>query len=292
MEIIANTDTARVGRLSAVDTHIGKLLLDAGKLNQNDIKNIIALQKEEGLRFGEAALRLGLATEQDVLRALSVQFEYPCVPPGEAGFSKEVIAAYEPFSKPVEALRALRSQLMLRWFGGRRKMLSVTSVRAGEGASALAANLAVTFAQLGEKTLLIDADLRNPGQYDLFGLKPAAGLSNLLAGRGTLYDAVEFIEQMKGLSVLCAGATPPNPQELLSRATFRELLAAAAEDYDVIIIDTPPALASADAQIISAITGGSLLVARRNETRVDDVSRLKEQFLPAGAVLLGVVLNG
>ena len=289
MDLFVNPKLSHAEQLRPLDAHIGKLLMDAGKLSAVDVKRIIAVQKEEGLRFGEAAISTGLVEENDILRALSVQFEYPHIP-SDCPLNKKLVLASQPFSARAEAFRALRSQLLLGWFGGRKKLLAVSSARKGEGSSEVAANLAIAFAQLGEKTLLIDADMRNSGQYALFNFKPAAGLSNLLAGRGSLMDSVEYVDQIGALAILCSGAQPPNPQELLCRPAFASLLREAAEAYDVIIIDTPPALESADAQVIAAITGGSLLVARRHQTRVRELQQIKDQFAQVGITAIGAVV--
>jgi chain length determinant protein tyrosine kinase EpsG len=289
MDLFVNPKLSAPEQVRPIDAHIGKLLIDAGKLNANDVKRIVALQKEQGLRFGEAALSLRLVDSKDILRALSVQFEYPYAP-ADSGLHRDLVMATQPFGARAEALRALRSQLMLRWFGGRRKLLTVTSARRGEGCSEVAANLAIAYAQLGEKTLLIDTDMRTPGLHKLFSFKEGVGLSNLLAGRGSLFEAVEYVDPINGLAVLCTGAQPPNPQELLSRAAFVSLLTEASETYDVIILDTAPALESADAQIVAAVTGGALVVARRNQTRSRDLQRVGDQFVPAGVTVVGTVM--
>jgi len=198
---------------------IGAILIDTGRLTPESAERILKLQKEQGLRFGDAAIQLGLLTETDIQRALSRQYDYPYLMPGDDRVSEEVVAAFKPFSPIVEQLRALRSQLMLRWIDAEagHKTLAVVSAGRGEGRSFTAANLAVVFSQLGERTLLIDADLRNPRQHQLFNLENRIGLSSVLAGRAELPETIVRIPGLIDLSVLPAGATPPNPQELLSR---------------------------------------------------------------------------
>src|SRR3990172_6070032 len=144
------------------DRSIGRILMDAGKLKQEGTERIISFQKERGVRFGEAALKLRLLTRQDIQYALSRQFEYPYLERGEGELSKELIAAYEPFGAQAEALRSLRSQLLLHKFCRDYKTQVVISTEKGEGRSYIAANLAVAFSQLGANTLLIDADIRTP----------------------------------------------------------------------------------------------------------------------------------
>ena len=279
-------------RPSGASRSIGNILLDAGRLSPEDAERVLRLQKEEGLRFGAAAVRLGLLTEEDISRALSHQFDYPYLSREDTSLHEELAAAYEPFSASVENLRALRSQLMLRWFDGdaSRKALAIASVDGQEGRSYLAANLAIVFSQLGERTLLIDADLRNPRQHLLFKLQDGPGLSTVLAERSGL-DAISTVPALVGLSVLQSGPIPPNPQELLGRQTFTDLLAVAALDYDVIIIDTPPAARYADAQTVAVRAGAALLVARKNKSSLPGLHRLNHNLQQFGAKVVGSVLN-
>lgn len=270
--------------------NVGKLLLDAGKLTLADAERVVLLQKGENLRFGEAAIKLGLISEADLYHALASQFNYAYLAPGDGHFSPDLVAAYEPFSIQVEQLRALRGQLMLRWFGAGHKALAISGIHPGDGASYLAANLAVVFSQLGERTLLIDADLRHPRQHVLFNLGHRLGLSDMLAGRAG-HSAITRIPSLRDLSVLTAGTVPPNPAELLSRAETPIKLGDFAEQYDVILIDTSAAEASADAIMVAARTQGALLVLRQDHTEIAAAAAFKAHLTSAGASLVGSVLN-
>jgi chain length determinant protein tyrosine kinase EpsG len=270
------------------DASIGGLLLEQGKITPENAETVLRMQKELGIRFGEAAQRLGLITEADIAQVLARQFDYPYLLAGEGKYAPQLVAAYQPFSRQVETLRAVRSQLMLRWFA-RHKALVIVGVNPGEGTSLFAANLAVVFSQLGEHTLLVDANLRNPGQSDIFGLSGQLGLSDMLVGRADL-DAIARIPEFVDLSVLPSGTLPPNPQELLSRTQFRDLNAALGERYDVVLYDAAACTHGADALALAGRVGGVLLVARRNQTHIDDVSYLAEQVAQAGAQVVGSVL--
>lgn len=274
------------------DRSIGAILIDTGKLTVAKAELILRLQKDEGLRFGDAAIKLGLLTDDDIAFALARQYDYPYLLKGDSELSGDLIAAFQPFSPQVEALRALRSQLMLRWFTGDpdRKALAVTSPGRGEGRSWLAANLAVVFSQLGENTLLIDADMRNPAQHGLFKLDNRTGLSSILSGRGDSSD-VKRIPSFMGLSVLTAGPTPPNPQELLGRSQFAELLAQFRGQFDTIIIDTSASADYADAQTIAVRAGGALLLAHKHETALDDLGALAESLRQLGVQPVGSVIS-
>lgn len=270
--------------------HIGKLLLDSGKLTPLEAEKALQLQKEQNLRFGEAAIQLGFITEQDIQQALAQQFSYPFLAEGDAGLDPRLIAAYQPFDTKVEALRSLRSQLMLRWLNDTRRSVVLTGYEAGAGTSLTAANLAIVFSQLGERTLLVDSNLRQPQQHTLFGLPNRAGLSDLLAGRcGT--EAIVRVDKLRDLSVLPAGNPAPNPQELLSRESFAELLYQLAQAYDVILLDSHPMQQVADAQLVAARAGAALIVGRQHRSPVKGLQSVRDQLQVAGATVLGCVLT-
>ena len=179
------------------DRPIGAILVEGGRLSVDDVTRILSLQHERGLRFGEAGKKLCLLSQADIDYALSWQFDYPYLLGAESGLRHSVVAAYDPFNPQLEALRALRSQLLLRWVEADvgRKALAVISPARQEGRSFMAANLAVVFSQLGERTLLIDGDMRSPSQHDFFGLDNGTGLSAILSGRGS----PEVVRRIPGL---------------------------------------------------------------------------------------------
>ena len=121
------------------DSSMGALLLDSGKLTPESAERVLRMQKDLGIRFGEAAVRLGLVSEDDIQQVLARQFSSPYLQKGQAGLSPKLIAAYEPFSQQVEALRAIRSQLMLRWFARGRRALAIVGALLLVGSFAVAA---------------------------------------------------------------------------------------------------------------------------------------------------------
>jgi len=288
-ETIANSKiTNKISPLQNTAS-MGALLLDAGKISSRDAERIVALQKQKGMLFGDAAKALGLVNDDDIQRALSYQFDFPFLSASEENFSQELVAAYQPMSTQVEALRAVRGQLMLRWFSNVHKTLTLVSLSRGEGRSLMAANLAIVFSQLGERTLLIDADLRQPRQHSLFKLQSIYGLSDVLAGRADL-TVITRIPAFRDLSILPAGTIPPNPVELISRG-LKKCLKELQTQFDVILIDTPPAEQAIDAQITASNCGGSLLVVRQHKTRMNDLQLLKDALQDTGSQCLGVVLT-
>ena len=272
--------------------HIGAILMDEGKLTASDAEQVLARQRELGWRFGEAAIELNLITDTDLRQALSKQYEFPYLVSGPDGVSKELIAAWDPFHPTVEELRAVRTQLLMRWFNPEagRRTLAITSACAREGRSFVAANLAVVFSQLGQRTLLIDADFRAPRQQSIFNIPDRFGLSSALSGRAELSTALP-VSGLTGLSVLPAGPVPPNPLELLSRASFAALLAKAQSEYDTILIDTPPATEYVDAPCIAFRAGDALLVTRQDHTPVAQTERAVRALSDASARIVGTLLN-
>lgn len=289
-ENVLTLDTT--ARVIGSERNIGSILVEEGKLTEADTRRIVDLQRAEGLRFGEAAIWLGLITEQDLHLALARQYDFPQLASGDAAVSPELVAAYAPFHRRVEELRALRTQLLIRWFNSthQRRVLAIVSPETGEGRTYICANLAIVFSQLGERTLLIDADLRAPRQHRLFNVPDRIGLSTVLAGRVDSSAAVP-VPGFAGLSLLPAGAPPPNPQELLSRAGLARLLQEMQSKFDVILIDTPPAKLYADAQSVTYHAGGAVVIARKDHTRLADTKSVIRDLNDTGAQIVGSVMN-
>jgi chain length determinant protein tyrosine kinase EpsG len=270
------------------DSRMGRILLDRGKLTPAQAEQVMQLQQERAMRFGEAAQALGFITESDIQQVLAQQFDYPYLQPGEGHFPPQLVAAYQPFSKQVETLRAIRSQLMMQWFSAGHKALALVSANPEES-SLFAANLAVVFSQLGEHTVLVDGNLRNPRQHELFKLGSRQGLSDILAGRAGL-ETLCKVDSFQNLSVLPAGTLPPNPQELLGRPAFKAINDGLLSSFDVILYDVSAYSTGADALAIASLAGGVLLVARKNKTRVADLNEMNEQLCRTRAEVIGSVL--
>lgn len=274
------------------DDSIGAILIRSGRLSALDADKVMRFSLARNMRFGDAAVEMGVLTAADIELALSHQYDYDYLLPGESAISADVIAAYEPFTARVESLRALRNQLMWRWFdtGADRRALAITSAESGDGRSFLAANLAVVFSQQHQRTLLIDADLRSPRQHTLFALENRDGLSAMLAGRSGR-DAIQRVPALADLSVLTAGALPPNPSELLGLPSFGRLLRELAADYDVILIDTPSGEMYSDAQLIASRAGAAVIVAHQDQSQLKKMRELVALLGDARVHLVGTVLN-
>jgi protein-tyrosine kinase len=274
------------------DGRLGSILVENGKIGSGDIDPILEVQRARGLRFGEAAVSLRLITRDDLRGAVAKQYGLPYLAPDSESINSELVGAYEPFHPRAEEMRALRTQLLIRWSNAkvRQRMLAVVSPGSGEGRSYVAANLAVAFSQLGERTLLIDADLRKPRQHRIFNVADRIGLSALLSGRGDR-SAVVALPHLGTLSLLTAGACPPNPQELLLRPALAALLAELRNEFDVILFDTPPASLYADAQSLAFRAGSAIVLARKDHTSIADTASTIRVLSDTGTRVVGTVFN-
>jgi len=207
----------------------------------------------------------------------------------------EVVADSAPLSSAAEAFRLLYSGLLFGWGEGQRTIL-VTSAAPQEGKTVIAANLAVTFAREGVRVLLVDCDLRRPRLHRVFGVAPAPGLIELLkADRATLADSpggpLRRPTKIAGLWLLPCGALPRRTSEVLQPHQLRRLLDDLSGHFDVIILDTPPVLVSADAALLAPLADGAILVVRAGQTNRSSAERACQYLIAAGAHFLGAVLN-
>jgi protein-tyrosine kinase len=272
---------------------IGDILVDFGKLTPEQVDAIVRKQHDSNLPFGEAGMALRLLTQDDILFALSKQYDYAYLSHDTTDLSTELVVAYKPFSTVGEDIRALRSQLQLRWFGPdpMRKALAIVSPETGEGKSFLAANLAVSFAQQGVKTLLIDANLRNSRQQAIFRLNKSPGLSSVLSERINVASAIEPVSAIPNLCVLPSGPLPPNPAELLSKPVMARTLLHAIGNFDVVLIDTPAGEGFSDASIIASRTAAALIVTRKNKSSLPKTAKWCKSLQEMGVSVVGSMLN-
>jgi protein-tyrosine kinase len=271
---------------------IGEILAEKLGLSALQVDEILKHARDNRFRFGDAAVALGLATQDDVLQALAEQFAYPYASEERRKLSPELVALNQPFSLQAEAFRAIRSEVMTRVFvsGEQARALAVVSPASRDGKTFFSANLAISFAQIGGRTLLVDADLRGPRQHEVFNVNNEAGLSSLLAGHLDS-QVIQQVPDMPSLFVMPGGITPPNPLELVERPAFRVLLRELTSKFDYVIVDTPAAVYGVDAQVIAARCGAALVVARKNESRVAELQQLVAVLSDSPARMAGVVMN-
>ncbi|MDW4508263.1 CpsD/CapB family tyrosine-protein kinase [Priestia megaterium] len=203
---------------------------------------------------------------------------------------RRLLAHNSPKDPVAEQYRTIRTNIQFSNVDQDIKTIVLTSSGAEEGKSTTSSNLATVYAQQGLKVLLIDADLRKPTGHYTFRLENHIGLTNVLTRQSTLTQAVQESE-IPHLSVLTSGPIPPNPSELLASSQMAELLKEMKEQFDMIIFDTPPILAVADAQILANQVDGTILVVSSGKTEKDAALKSKELLSNAQGKLLGVVLN-
>lgn len=276
--------------IEANDQAIGQILVARGSLKEEDLAEISDYARHNALPIGEAAVARNLISQQDLDQALAHQFRFPYLQPGKCKLSKELITAYKPFSRKAEMFRYARAQLMLGSLEKERKILAIVSPAKKDGRSYVAANLAVVFAQLGKKTLLMDCHLQKPRQQEIFQVGRKSGISSLLSARGDNGIEPEVISDLANLSVLNAGPCPPNPDELIAGDSFGRLCQRMRRDYEVILVDTPPGNTSTSVDWIAARCNSVVIVYRRHKTGLAE-ARDFSQRMRARASIAGAILN-
>ncbi len=271
---------------------MGDAYIKANKLSPTEVDAIVQLQSELNIRFGEAAVKLRLLTQEDVREVLDIQFDYASFAAngGAAKVSSSLAIVHAPGSEAADAIRRLRSELLIRLGQESGTALAVLSPARSEGKSYIAASLAIAFAQLNVKTMLIDANFRAPVQHKLFSLSNQTGLSTILAKRSP-NSLGSIPEVIPNFWVLGSGPLPPNPLEILSAPKFKDFLDYFAKQVDVFIVDTPSTMQWVDAQMIAQQTGCALLVARENVTKLPDLKKSKSEMEAVGIEVLGTVYN-
>ena len=208
----------------------------------------------------------------------------------ETSLHEKLITLKEPSSSISESLRTIRTNVIFSADGDKKKTLMVTSALPAEGKTTIASNLAIVMASLGEKVLLIDADLRRPSIHRMFNVPKSPGLSSHLINRKTL-DEIIHKTTVENLFIIPSGIIPPNPSELLSHPQLQALLETATQSYNRVIVDTPPVASVADPMIISKVVDAVILVIRSRETARDVVSRAVNQLKNVNSDILGAILN-
>ena len=211
---------------------------------------------------------------------------------------KEVVVQKNPKSPISEIFRTLRTNIQFINSKKNLKTLLVTSTLPGEGKSWVSANLAVTFAEAGKKVLLIDADMRKGRQHTIFGANNDWGLSNLLSGvdrsgRVENIDISKYVQatEVQNLFVISKGDIPPNPSELLASDTTLGMLTELESIFDLIILDGPPSLIVTDSLIISRLVDTTIIVVEYNNTKKENLVKVKKDIENVGGKIAGVVIN-
>ena len=203
----------------------------------------------------------------------------------------ETVTQVRPQSQMAESYRALRTSLLLSNLGAPPKVIMVTSARPQEGKTTTSINAAIVLAQKGVRVLLMDADLRRPSVHKTLGMGPRSGLSNVLTGSATVQQTITTSPILPNLFIMPSGTPPPNPAELLASSNMRDLIAELRQQFDHIVIDTPPTLSVTDAVVLSPRADATILVIRSGQTTKQALRRARDILMQVNAHVAGVLLN-
>jgi capsular exopolysaccharide synthesis family protein len=212
---------------------------------------------------------------------------------GGTDFKRRLITYEDPKSPISESYRSLRTNISYASTIDKKiKSLLISSSQPGEGKSTTTANLAIAFAQLRKKTVLVDADLRKPVQHNVFGHPRGPGLSEFLIGQVTDLESIIHDTKVENLSIITAGGLPPNPSELLGSEAMSKLVDRLEREYDMVLFDSPPIVAVTDASMISGELDAIALVVKAGQTERSAVDRALDTIKNVKAPLIGAILNG
>lgn len=293
-----------------IDDELARTLVLLNRLSEDAVERINDLMKNLNIRFAEAALQLGALSQneldqaqewishrtkpdgliEEVLRRTArkrdpILWERDQLEPCE-----QIILAHQPDHPHSETVRSLRTELLLRCKARRGAgIMALLSPCAREGRSLLAAELALAFAQLERRTLLVDADLRKPSQHLLFGTENDMGLAQALtAGGRHHFHGVRGLPEM---TLMTSGDIPQNPLELLSGHGFERALSQWRRNFEFIILDTPPTSQYSDALAVASAAGSVLVLGRAEATRFSDLSEIRRNLSSTQSHILGAVIN-
>ncbi|EKY9025246.1 polysaccharide biosynthesis tyrosine autokinase [Escherichia coli] len=204
--------------------------------------------------------------------------------------SDKLLSVENPADLAVEAIRSLRTSLHFAMMESKNNILMISGASPNAGKTFVSTNLAATIAMTGKKVLFIDADLRKGYVHKTLGSKNVKGLSDILSGQAKVESIIERVSE-GDFDYICRGQTPPNPAELLMHPRFKELLSWASQNYELVIVDTPPILAVTDAAIIGKYAGTTLLVARFEANTAKEIAVSIKRFEQTGVVIKGCILN-
>lgn len=201
------------------------------------------------------------------------------------------LAVENPADLAIEAIRGLRTSLHFAMMESRNNILMISGASPNAGKTFVSTNLAAVIAQSGKKVLFIDTDMRKGYMHNLFNVENTKGLSDILSGKMAVERAIQPLS-MAGFDFIARGAVPPNPAELLMHKNFDALLSWASQNYEIVVLDTPPILAVTDAAIIGNYVGTTLLVARFEQNTAKEIEVSVRRFEQSGVIVKGCILNG
>lgn len=272
---------------------LGQLLVKLRKIDPEDVEKVLRKQAELKCSFGKAAVALKLVKHDDIIEALSRQYQYPThySSPQFQRASRELIVGREPFGQDAEEIRRIRTAILQACMTDGRRSIAIIGVNRRAGATYFAANLALAMAQMTLPTVLVETNMRFPRLGAVWGIQQRGrGLAEWLRHQ-EIEPSVVIREIVPNLSLLLSGAEPPNPQELLGSPRFDVLRQRLEEEYAFVLYDTASATEYADALVVGANVGAAIVIARRHRTRFHRTSRTVESLRNVGCDVLGTILN-
>lgn len=295
VELVRKLETPEAGQQAPIKaTIVDRATLSNSPVSPQPVRNL-ALGVVLGLLLG-----LGVALLRDLLDTsvkstgdLAAATTAPVlggIPFDSQARQRPLVTALDSHAPRVEAFRVLRTNLQFVEVDSTAKVFVITSALPEEGKTSTSVNLAITLAQAGHRTLLVEADLRRPKAAATLGVDSAVGVTTILLGRVAVEDAIQRHADSE-LDVLASGTIPPNPAELLQSNAMHDLVKQLRADYDMVVIDAPPLLPVTDAALLARQADGALLVARHGKTTRDQLSQAVERLHQVDAEPVGVVLN-
>ena len=211
--------------------------------------------------------------------------------PKDTIIDRTIVSLHLPRSRPSEAYRTVRTAVCFSALGSNHRVIQVTSPAAGDGKSTLTMNFAVSLAQSGKKTIIVESDFRRPKVHKLAGVDNSVGVVDVLRGNAEIEDAIQETE-LEGFYVMPCSSRPRNPSELITRPEYEQLIAVLREKFEYVIIDTPPVLVVTDPCSVAPRVDGVILCVRLSRHTRDFGRRALEQLRDVGANMTGIVVNG
>lgn len=190
-----------------------------------------------------------------------------------------------------EAIRSVRTNIQFSSLDKKNKVISITSTKPSEGKSTVIYKLAKSFADNGDKVILLDCDLRSPSISEIAGINDNVGITNYLTGKVNIQRAINKDREQSNLDMIFTGPVPPNPAEILASNTFKEFVEDLSKEYDYVFIDTPPVGLFTDASLVSTISDGVVFVIKSSDTKREEISLALENLKKVDAHILGAVLT-
>ena len=276
------------------DEQVEQEIIALCRLEPQKVAQVRALQMRHGSSFAEAAIALGLIGREHAFRALSKHYNYPILTQidGGARYSKDLVVGFEPFGSQAEAVRTTRAALISAAIETKTNAMAFIGPRSGVGVTYLCANIALSLAQAGVRTLVVDANLRRPRIGQMFGLdRGHEGLSDAINYRLSETPPIAS-EVLPNLSVLPAGMTPPNPQELLASPEFAALCFGLKRRFGIVLFDTTSTEDCVDGIIVASRVGAAAMIGRRHKTTFKEVRELADSLRGQHCEILGNILDG